>query len=51
MEPDIPETSSSSACLCLHLARPLRVMNPPLAPPDPLLLLLVAYIAWSLELD
>ena len=27
------------------------VMNPALPPPDPLLLLRVGYIAWSLELD
>ena len=26
-------------------------MNPFLPPPDPLLLLLIAYLAWSLELD
>ena len=27
------------------------VMNPPLPVPEPLMLLLVAYLAWSLELD
>ena len=27
------------------------VMNPPLPVPEPLMLLLVAYSAWSLELD
>ena len=27
------------------------IMNPPLLVPEPLMLLLVAYLAWSLELD
>ena len=27
------------------------VMNPPLPVPEPLMLLLVGYLAWSLELD
>ena len=27
------------------------VMNPPLPVPEPLMLLLIAYLAWSLELD
>ena len=27
------------------------VMNPPLPVPEPLMLLLVVYLAWSLELD
>ena len=27
------------------------VMNPPLPEPEPLMLLLIAYLAWSLELD
>ena len=27
------------------------VMNPPLSVPEPLMLLLVAYLAWALELD
>ena len=27
------------------------VINPPLPVPEPLMLLLVAYLAWSLELD
>ena len=32
-------------------SNPLSVMNPPLPVPEPLMLLLVAYLAWSLELD
>ena len=35
----------------LTLKEGATIMNPSLPPPDPLLLLLMAYLAWSLELD
>ena len=35
----------------LTLKEGATVMNPPLLVPEPLILLLVVYLAWSLELD
>ena len=35
----------------LTLNEGATIMNPSLPPPDPLLLLLMTYLAWSLELD
>ena len=43
---DEPEVSQE-----LTLKEGATVMNPPLPVPEPLMLLLVTYLAWSLELD
>ena len=43
---DEPEVSQE-----LTPKKEATVMNPPLPVPEPLMLLLVAYLAWSLELD
>ena len=41
----------SSQQQALRAQTTIIVMNPPLLVPEPLMLLLVAYLAWSLELD
>ena len=43
---DEPEVSQEHT-----LKEGATVMNPPLPVPEPLMLLLVAYLAWSLKLD